>query len=122
MWRPITVAESGNPPLEVTLSDEVGRLAGSVTNGSTAVPGALVVARRIGGPPNLNQYALPVISTADGSYLISALIPGNYEVTAMKPNPSGSISMGPAGTCAARIGKAEITAGQTSILPLQVCQ
>jgi hypothetical protein len=122
LWGPLTVTESGNPPIEVTLSDEVGQLAGTVFDDSKAAGGVFVVLRRTDGALNLSQFITPALSKADGSYLVPDVIPGNYEVTVWAPEPSGSTALGPPERCGNKLGKVKIVAGETAVLQLQVCK
>jgi hypothetical protein len=116
---PVTVAESGNPPVEVTLSDEAGQLAGTVAMAEKDAP-PMVVIRRTDGQPNIQQYILPRSANQDGAFLIPDLIPGEYEVGSWTVDDSGSFSANPQ-ACGNRLVKVKITAGETSAVRLEIC-
>jgi len=102
----ITVTESGNPVLEVELSADTGRIAGTVAVESGRLP--LVFMRRIGaeGGP-LSGRSINV--KPDGNFLIEDLAPGKYEVLAM-------------GRSATRLPPAkpvEVKAGETAVVDLR---
>jgi hypothetical protein len=106
---PITVTESGNPVLEVELSTESGRIAGTVTG---AVAGRdLVLLRRAGAE---GGSFLPASSSVkpDGTFLIDDLAPGQYEVGVLNPS-----SMHVPG-----LTRVEVKAGETAVVKLDVQQ
>ncbi|HJZ95583.1 MAG TPA: hypothetical protein VKE70_03705, partial [Candidatus Solibacter sp.] len=76
MAGPVTVAESGNPVLEIGLSTDTGKIAGKVVGAAKMVvitrPGAM---RRSMGPP--------IMVNSDGSFISGELPPGLYELRAL---------------------------------------
>ena len=96
---PMPVAESGNPTLEIELSNETGRIAGDV-RGPYRGP---IVAQRVGAP----RCGPPAFTEArNGAFSIEDLAPGRYEVT-----------LGP-------LAKAEVEVkrGDTAVVHLEVKQ
>jgi hypothetical protein len=92
----IAVLESGNPPLEIELSGDTGRIAGTVKG----APGGVVLVERIGTPRFFPAFR--AMLTEDGAYLTDELAPGLYEVR-----------------CGGTTGRAEVKTGETTRLDLQ---
>lgn len=86
--EPILIAESGNPPLEITLSDQTGTVAGTMLDGNRQpVKGALIVVRQPGGPILGRTYR----TGADGSFRVADPPPGQYEVSAWVEAGAGGL-------------------------------
>jgi 5-hydroxyisourate hydrolase-like protein (transthyretin family) len=75
--EPIVIAESGNPPLEIRLSPDSGRIAGTVVD-ENGLPrkNAMVLVTRATFGASINTGA----TRDDGSLLIEGLAPGSYRV------------------------------------------
>ena len=70
----ITVAESGNPPLEIELSTDTGRIVGRLTKTRQAV----VMVERVAV---VKRYlTLRPLLQEDGTFAVEDLAPGIYEV------------------------------------------
>jgi hypothetical protein len=96
--RPITVAEGGNPLLEIEMSTDTGRIAGRLKG---ARQGTVLVERvgalqRPGGLPGVRI-------NPDGSFLVENLAPGTYEVRRAAGNPV----------------RVEVKAGETATVELE---
>jgi hypothetical protein len=112
---PFLVAESGNPPLEITLTDQAGTVAGTVVDEhQQPVGGALIVLRQPGDSSILGKLFR---SGGDGSFRASDLAPGTYEVTAWKEGRPG-IDPPPKGID--RVSKVEVKPGETAVVRLVV--
>ncbi len=111
--RPITVAEAGNPPIEITVTDQSGRVSGMVTG--DAPDGLSVTARRAGG----GVWAQPAMTRTrnDGSFSFADLVPGDYEVTAWSGNRSCF-----GGECPCTGSKVAVANGQAAMVRLTVCR
>ena len=91
------MVESGNPPLEIELSSDTGRIAGTVKGPHSG----LVLVERIGTPRFFAAFR--ALLTEDGGFLTDELAPGLYEVR-----------------CGGATGRAEVKTGETTRLDLQV--
>jgi hypothetical protein len=105
---PITIAESGNPVLEVTLTAATGGIAG-VFEGDLRNKPEIVLARRQGMP----TLDIALVSR-DGSFRFTDLAPGTYEV--ITPGTNGQFPVSPE----SRPVKVEVRTGQTSSVKLTV--
>jgi hypothetical protein len=106
--EPFLVAESGNPPLEITLSDQAGTVAGTVVDAhQQPVRDALIVFRQPGDPPMISKS---VRSGGDGSFRAPDLPPATYEVSAWPDGGSGN----------GHAAKVEVKAGETAVVRLVV--
>ena len=115
--QPIVVVEGANPPITIALSGESGGIAGTVEPGDPADP-ALVVARAVDGLP---LKALATATTGqDGSFAISGLLPGDYEVSAWGRAFLRKIGYSGA-DCTDHARKVTVTNGHTATLKLQRC-
>jgi hypothetical protein len=110
--KPVTVAEGGNPPLEITVTGDVGTLRLMVTNDDGRPTPAVMVARRVDGtePPRRSN-----------SPQFVGLLPGDYQVAAFGPNSQGMVVQGSPEKCD-RAVTVTITAGQTSNVNLKPCE
>jgi hypothetical protein len=88
LHRTVTVAESGNPPLEVQLTDEPAGISGSVvedgaTTGARYVVSVATVPQRRGFAP---------LAVATPGFQFPDLGPGDYDVTARRGNISSGMA------------------------------
>ncbi len=82
--EPLTVTESGNPPLEISLTRESGRIAGTVVdeNGLPRRNTVVLVARNgIGAALTFRTFGS---TREDGTVTIDGLAPGAYRVVVME--------------------------------------
>lgn len=78
--RPLRIGEAGNPPVEIVLGENGGRIAGRIPAGKAGTPrGFLILMRR--GPGSLAALeALTIMAQPDGSFSAEDLTPGEYSV------------------------------------------
>jgi hypothetical protein len=101
---PLIVTESGNPPVEVELSSDTGRIAGVV---SGRHQGSILV-RRV-GPTTGGQLSTPIAVQDDGTFLVDALAPGRYDILFLGV-VDGNVP----------IAHAEVKSGETAVVRLDV--
>ena len=114
--QPIVVVEGANPPITIRLSGENGGIAGTVDPGDPADP-ALVFAQALDDLPQ--KWLATAITGQDGSFTISGLLPGDYQVSAW-----GRAFLRKAGygaDCTDHVRKVTVTNGRTATLKLQRC-
>jgi hypothetical protein len=117
LGKPLIVTEGGNPPIEIVLSDESGRIAGSVEDFAAASGKVLVSAQSLEELPSTEANF--VEARPDGSFLFSGLLPGGYRVIAwpMVPSQQGIAGM----PCADAAATVTVSNGQTATLKLKRC-
>lgn len=79
----LRIGEAGNPPLEIVLGENGGRIAGRIPAGKDRTrPGALQLLRMVPGMrPNLAALSsMTVAARPDGSFSVEDLAPGEYSV------------------------------------------
>jgi hypothetical protein len=83
---PVTVAESGNPPFEIRVTPESGRVLATVVdqNGNPR-PGIIVVLNR-SGPGTFMPSRISGVTKVDGTVSLADLPPGHYRVSALTLN------------------------------------
>jgi hypothetical protein len=81
MTGPVLVTESGNPPLEIELSGDTGRIAGTVVGLNTG----FVVVQRVGAPRSV--FSMGTRVQEDRSFLTEDLAPGMYDVSISPVSP-----------------------------------
>ena len=119
--KPVTVAESGNPALEITLTDQAGAISAAITmeDGEPAESAALVAQSidDVERPPVQRQFA------GYGPFVLSGLIPGDYLVAGFTApdNSQGSVRVSSATRCGDRAVKVTVADGQTASLNLKPC-
>ena len=89
--EPLTITESGNPPLEVSLTRESGRIAGTVVdeNGLPRKNAVVLVARNgIGAALTFRTFGS---TREDGTITIDGLAPGTYRVLVMERGSTTSV-------------------------------
>jgi hypothetical protein len=91
MAGPISIAESGNPVLEIELSTDTGRIAGEVAGGAKMVFITRAGTMRL-------AMGRPILVSPDGSFVTEELAAGFYELRAG----------------AAKVVKVEVKAGETA--------
>jgi len=115
--RPMTVTEGGNPPIVILLTDEIGRIAGTVEQDEPKETAVIVLAQRMDGGPvvpgNVAQAG------PDGSFLIAELLPGEYRVMAWGLTAARQGALG--GDCSKRAAMVTVSNGQTATLKLKRC-
>jgi hypothetical protein len=116
IYEPMTVTESGNPPITIALSDESGSIAGTVEEGTAKPERVVVWALPLEGRPQDNVSAL---AGPDGSFTIGNLLPGDYQVAALGVTASRNGASG--SECMQRLEKVAVTNGQTATLKLKRC-
>jgi hypothetical protein len=98
----MTVSESGNPPLVLTLTAETGRIAGRLDKDDAGL-NLTVAVHRVG---LRTMQTAPV--KADGSFAVEGLAPGAYDLAAVEAGRTG-----PSTTI-----RVEVKAGETSPVTL----
>jgi hypothetical protein len=115
--QPLVVTESGNPPIEILLSDQRGRIAGAVEEGEPKATQLVIVARPLGGSAvSDNEF---VETEPDGSFLFADLLPGDYQLTAWALTESGQGIRG--ADCSNHAANVTVTDGQTTTIHLKRC-
>jgi hypothetical protein len=102
---PVTVTESGNPPLEIVLSSasDTGRIAGTVS-GSTRLG---TIRRRTEAGITSPIYAPPMFTIKeDGTFAIEDLAPGQYDIGLI--GRTGSYV------------RDDVKSGETTVVPLEL--
>jgi hypothetical protein len=99
---PVTVTESGNPPFEIELSSDTGRIAGTV---SRPTRDGIVVRRTGTDLPIRMQLSSRTQVKDDGTFTIEDLAPGRYDVFLMN-------RIGP-------IAHADVKSGETTVVHLE---
>ncbi|HWC98078.1 MAG TPA: carboxypeptidase-like regulatory domain-containing protein [Candidatus Sulfopaludibacter sp.] len=114
--KPLTVTESGNPPIEILLTDESGVIAGTVETPDQS-EGALVVVQRTDDTPMTPENFAQ--AKADGSFTFGSLLPGEYRVAAWTDSRLRKGAFG--ADCTGRISNVTVLNGQTVTLKLKPC-
>jgi len=110
--KTVTVAEGGNPPLEIVLTAETGAIAATVANDEGRNAPVMIVARREDGTaPMRNSRNLQL----DG------LPPGEYQVAAFVLDDGDPTRILQPRACGDRMATVTVTAGQTSAVNLKPC-
>jgi hypothetical protein len=104
---PLVVSESGNPTLEIWLSDQSGTLAGAIQEDDQRLRNAAVVLVRGAG----GLYRLT--PAQDGSFVAKNLPPGEYQVTAVTGDAEDA--------CRDRAVTVKVAHGTTSVVQLRLC-
>jgi hypothetical protein len=116
--KPIAIVESGNPPLEIELSDEPAGIAGKVVE-SGARGGKYVVRVARAGPQRGRISALAI---ATDDFQFPELTPGDYEITAWRlVGGIGSALISGSPTCEETV-KVTVRDGTVSNVILRPCQ
>jgi hypothetical protein len=118
-WNaPMTVAEGGNPPVEISVTDQVGTISGTVSMGEgRPADSSTIVFRRVGDDrPQRRNWGGSMI-------LLDGLLPGDYELALFGPadDEEGGIRTAPIERCGDRVAKVTVTAGQTTNVTLRPC-
>jgi hypothetical protein len=106
--RPVTIAEGGNPPLEIVLTGDVGTIAATVTGDDGKPAPAKVGAQRVGGTEPLHDKLNELLA---GDYLVAAFAAGDID----------TMRFGSPELCGDRAAKVTVTAGQTTLVSLKPC-
>jgi len=117
---PVTVAEGGNPPIEITVTDKAGAISASVsTEDGQPTDTAYIDARRA----DVNDWPMRRTQRSPtGQFVMDGLIPGEYTVAAfVAADDEDSIRMAPVERCGDRAVKVTVTAGQMSNVTLKPC-
>jgi len=116
--KPITVAEAGNPPLEIQLTADPAGVAGKVV-GTTVDGNAtfLVTASGAGTAPGM-----PDLAITKGDFQFASLAPGEYRITAWAYDRSMLGSMlGPAARTCDESVKVTVKDGAVSTVTVRPC-
>lgn len=111
---PAAVSESGNPPLEIWLSADTGRLAVKVFAADGAPDQGRVIVRRSGNASLESMMSSIYSLDLNGAVTIGDLAPGSYEVSLLNAAP---IAVGIAPP-SAPTAKVEVKAGETAVAEL----
>jgi hypothetical protein len=118
----VTVAEAGNPPLELTFTDKAGSLSAAVsTEDGQPADAAIILARKADaeGPPFFTQR---VQREPDGRFVVDGMVAGEYKVAAfVAADDQDSIRTWPIERCGDRVARVTVTAGQTTNVALKPC-
>jgi hypothetical protein len=104
---PLVLSDSGNPTLEIWLSDQSGTLAGTIQEDDERLRNAAVVLVR--GAGGLYRLA----PAQDGTFVAKNLPPGEYRVTALAGDAEDA--------CGDRTVTAKVAHGATSAVQLRLC-
>ena len=111
--RPVTIAEGGNPPLEIVLTGDVGTIQATVTGEDGKPLSGMVVAQRLGGTE-------PMRNSTTGR--LEGLLPGDYEVAGFaRDEDTGRVAYGSPERCSDQAVKVAVRAGQTTMVNLKPC-
>jgi len=111
MAEPLTIVESGNPPFEVRLTAESGRIVGTLLepNGAPRV-GVTVLASRTDIGIGMGFVASSATKD-DGRVTLDGLAPGNYQLLVLDPQRADFVRFDPR-----EFPKVEVKAGETSVV------
>jgi hypothetical protein len=115
---PVVVAEGGNPPLEITLTDRTGGISGEVWDDGGQVSRPVAVFWVAADPGN--GTAADAVSTDDEGYFeLEDLPPGEYRLVAF---PQDDFPPDPASVdCGDRETRTTLTGGGTATVRLRLC-
>jgi hypothetical protein len=113
LHRPITVAENGNPPIEITLTDEPSGVAGKVIDEASKTSNYLVMALR------LSPRATATATVGPPDFQIPDLGPGEYEISAYRTGSQRDL-LGPRTGCAESV-KVTVVEGALKYITLRPC-
>jgi hypothetical protein len=119
VWKvPVTVGEGGNPPAEISITDQVGTISGTIAmaEGQPA-DSSEIIFRRVGDNRQQRRNGWGPLILLDG------LLPGDYALALFGPadDQDGGIRTAPLDRCGDRVAKVTVPAGQTSTVMLQPC-
>ncbi|MEO8368079.1 MAG: carboxypeptidase-like regulatory domain-containing protein [Candidatus Solibacter sp.] len=114
LYRPVVVAENGNPPIEILLSDEPAGVAGKVIDEASKTSNYMVMVSR----PSTQLTVAATVGPPD--FQIPTLAPGEYEITAYRVGagmPKGTLM----GATCPETSKVTVRQGSVSYITLRVC-
>ncbi len=116
--KPITVAEAGNPGLEIELSDEPAGIAGKVIDDGARGGNYLVRVT----PVVLRRGGFPAATSAAPDFQFPELAPGDYEVTAWRFAPRSELANIFASKGCDETVKVTVREGAVSNITVRPCQ
>jgi hypothetical protein len=115
--KPITIVETGNPALEIELSDEPAGIVGKIVG--SGVRGANYMVRVARTSPQRGNVSLRV--TAADSFQFPELTPGDYEITAWRVTRESGWSPLPGSPICEETVKVTVRDGTVSNVTLRPC-
>jgi len=111
LHRPVTVAENGNPAIEILLSDEPAGIAGKVVDEASKMAFYQVIVSRFSAHTTVSATVGPP------DFQIPELAPGEYEITAYRMGARGTM----VGAACPETTRVTVVEGSVKYITLRPC-
>lgn len=116
----VMVADGGNPPIEIVLTDKTGAISAAVsTEDGHPADAAVIVPRRLDGE-SAGLGSNRILHPTDGRFLLDGLVAGEYELAAFVSD-NDTLLFTSSERCGDRAVKVRVTADQTTSVSLRPC-